>query len=247
MDALRQRGPMSINDLARELSVSHMTVRRDIEHLVGEGGVNRYHGGVRLSDAAARSPYDLRSAEFLHRHEKEAIAQRALSLIQPGDILFLDAGTTTGLIAEGLPTNFNLTVISSAFNVINITVNTPGVQVIAAGGAFHKGSGVFEGPEGVSLLERMRITKSFISARAVDLKLGVTCSNMYEVVGKQAAMRSSLAKILVSDSSKLGHVASAHFSELDAFDRVIMDLPDDPALQRVCRISSLPFDFVMRG
>ena len=244
IEMLHKQGPVSINELADRFDVSHMTVRRDVDHLLEVGYVRRYHGGVRLAEGEARTAYDLRTAEFEHREEKERIAMRAISLIERGDTLFLDGGTTTQLIAERLPNGYDLTVVSSALNIINLAAQTSGIDVIGTGGVYHESSGVFEGPEAVALLSRTRITKAFISANAVQFELGVTCSYHFEVAGKQAAMRSSLERILVVDSSKLGRVVSAHFADLSEFDRVIVDRPADTDMVRACLSGPVRFDFV---
>lgn len=243
LEELKKNGDTSVNSLAEMLGVSHMTVRRDIDLLESDRRITRFHGGVRLSEKEGTASYDLRSAENQNRQEKQLIAQRATSLINRGETVFLDAGTTTEMIAQMLPSHYGLTVVTAALNNINIVKGIPGTEVIACGGIFHESSGVFEGPEAIRLLSRVRIAKAFISANAVQFELGVTCSNQFEVAGKRAAMQSSLQKILVIDSSKLGHVVSAHFADISDFDRIITDLPDD-AIAAECRRSGFSFDFV---
>lgn len=244
IETLRERGPVSIKTLAKEFNISHMTVRRDIDELLAGGRVVRFHGGVRLADAESQTRYDLRKAELEQRAEKEAIAKYAAGLVKPRNTVFIDAGTTTELIAQQLPEDYELTVVSYALNIINIAAKKSGVQVIAAGGVYHDGSGVFEGPEATALLGRTRITTAFLSARAVEFDLGVTCSNLFEVEGKQAAMQSSLSSILVVDSSKLGNVASAHFADLVDFDRMIIDRPQDPKQIATCKQAETTVIFV---
>lgn len=82
---------------------------------------------------------------------------------------------------------------------------------------------MFESPEGISLIKKTRATKVFVSAAGVHENLGVTCSNNYEVLTKQAIINSSLEKILLVDSSKFGVVKSAYFADLDDFDTIITD------------------------
>lgn len=244
LSMLREHGPMRINDLAETLEVSHMTVRRDVDILIEEDRVQRYHGGVQLSRGENHVDYDLKSAEFEHRAEKEAIAHRATTYVKPGDTVFLDAGTTTELIARSIPEDQGITVVSLALNILSITAEKSGIRVIGGGGVYHESSGVFDGPEAIALLARTRTTIAFLSANALQFELGVTCSNFFEVAGKQAAMRSSLRSVLVVDSSKLGRVVSEHFANLDAFDAVIMDAPQEASLVSQCKKSGVRFDFV---
>jgi DeoR family transcriptional regulator, deoxyribose operon repressor len=243
LKVLRTNGPSSIDELADALAVSHMTVRRDVAVLESDERIVRYHGGVRLSDHEEKAGYDLRSAERQNRWAKELIAREAASLINRGETVFIDAGTTMEMIARFLPPHNNLTVVTTALNIINIATDTPGTTVIASGGIYHDSSGVFEGPEAIALLSRVRITKAFLSANAVQFELGVTCSNQFEVAGKQAVMKSSLEKILVVDSSKLGRVVSAHFAEISDFDCVVVNRPDDATVEK-CQSSGVNFRFV---
>lgn len=243
LEILRTRGASPIHVLAETLGVSHMTVRRDIEPLVEGGRVVKYHGGVRIGDREGTAAYDLRRAESQHRQEKELIARFAAELIEPGDTVFIDAGTTTEMIARVLPPQYNLTVVTTALNIINIAAAIPGTRVISTGGEYHESSGVFDAPEAIALLSRIRITRAFLSANAVQFELGVTCSNQFEVASKRQAMQSSLEKNLVIDSSKMGHVVSAHFAEIHEFDRIVMNRPDEATL-RACHSSGVNFEFV---
>ncbi len=240
---LEEKYSISVKELAARFQVSHMTIRRDIEELLKEEKVHRYHGGIRISRPNISAGYNLCVAEQEHHLEKKAIAMRALDFIEPGDTVFLDAGTTTELIARLLPENSNLTVVTTALNIINAVCHISGIKVIAAGGTYHKSSGVFSSPEAVLLLKKIRISKAFFSANALQFELGVTCSNQFEVECKRAALKSSLVKILVADSSKLGHVVSTYFADLSDFNRVIMDLPADKNLIQSCDNSPVIFDF----
>ena len=104
-------------------------------------------------------------------------------------------------------------------------------EIIFTGGRFHRNTLMFESPEVVELIKKMRINKAFISAAGIDEKLGVTCANHYEVETKRAVMQSSDTKILLSDSSKFGKVKIAYFADLKDFDLVITDTGLDPYYQ----------------
>lgn len=225
---LRDHGSASIKQLARTLAVSHMTVRRDMEILEAEGRVRLFHGGVSLSPTASLSSesvplpaYLLRRAESENREEKRRISEHAISILNEHDTIFLDGGSTTELIAAELPDELEFTVVCWSMNILSIVTRKPNIKTIVLGGVYHESSGVFESSEGVEQLRGIRVTTAFMSANGIEPTLGVTCSNSFEVSVKQAAMRSSLHKILVADATKLGRVNSAHFADAQEFDTII--------------------------
>lgn len=225
LETLRKDGSASIAVLAQRFDVTTMTIRRDLAELSEDGLVRVYHGVAvpeKMPEAFSHD-YLLTQAENIHVREKEDIASAAVSIIEPGDILILDAGSTTALLASMIPKNIPLKIICFSLNVFMQCRGRTGSDVILAGGLYHETSRVFESPENVELIKRYRATKAFISASGIREDLGVTCSNTFEITMKQAALRSSLNKILISDSSKFGKITSCFFAGLDEFDTVITD------------------------
>ncbi|MFW5728810.1 MAG: DeoR/GlpR family DNA-binding transcription regulator [Spirochaetota bacterium] len=222
---LRVRSGCTIRELAEHLDVSHMTVRRDLAELQEEGTVRTVHGGVVYTgpseEGAAR--YSVVSAGTKHVDEKSRIGARGASLVRESDVVLIDTGTTTEYIARGLPGDVPLTVICFSLNVLLSVVDMDRVDIIFPGGYFHPNTRMMTSPEAIELIRRNRATKAFISAAGVSFDLGVTCLNAYEIAPKQAALASSLSRILVADSSKFGWVQPALFAEVSDFDTVITD------------------------
>ncbi len=202
-----------------------MTVRRDVAELQEEGTVRAVYGGVVYTGTAEEGTgrYSVVSAGTKRVDEKSRIGARGASLIRESDVVLIDTGTTTEYVARGLPTEVPLTVICFSLNVLLSVVDMDQVDVIFPGGYFHPNTRMMTSPEAIELIRRNRATKAFISAAGVSFDLGVTCLNAYEIAPKQAALASSLAKILVADSSKFGWVQPAHFAEVGDFDTIITD------------------------
>lgn len=223
----------SIRDLARELGVSDITIRRDLRELARAHTVRLMPAGAVLSpelQASAEQPrYSLNEAGATRLEEKRRIGARAASLIEENDIVIVDSGSTTECLVRDLPPERPITLLCFALNILVEAHRRPECRVIAAGGTLHENTLMLESPEGVQLIRRFRAHKAFISAAGIHEKLGVTCANDYEVEMKKAALASSLTRILVADSSKFGRVRAAHFAELSDFDMVITDsgLPDE--------------------
>ena len=216
----------SVNELADLLNVSHMTIRRDLQELEQQNYLKLLHGGAVLNPQIYSNPsseinYSLSDAESKNTKEKIAIGKLAASLIEPNDVIIIDTGSTTELIAASVPQDFPLTVICYTFNVLAEIQKKKNCKIIFAGGYLHENSMMFESPEGVSLIKRSRATKAFVSANGINENLGVTCSNQYELETKKAIIDSSISSILVADSFKLGKVGSTYFADLANFDTFI--------------------------
>ena len=211
-----------------------MTIRRDMEVLEEAGVVRTYRGGVIVSENNNRSGgspgYSLTTAETSNVDEKRAIAKMAAALVEEGDVIFFDAGSTVELILDYLNPNLELTVICYSLNVLNIIANWKNVRIVFAGGTYHPDSQNFESPEGLQLLGRNRCSKAFISANGIRVGLGVTSSGQFEIPIKRVVIENSAHSYLVADSSKCGLVRTAHFADIDAFSAIITDWKIDEAM-----------------
>jgi len=238
----------SVALLADVLSVSQMTIRRDILALAQEGRVRVVNGVIFDSDSISRhgagADYDLGEAEGEKTDEKQQIGKHAASLVEPGEIVFIDAGSTTENIVRYIPPSTPLTVICCSLNTILRVRHFSDARVLITGGLYHSSSMMFESPEAVELIGRYRATKAFISASGVRDDLGVTCSNQFEVGVKQSFLKSSLRRILVVDASKFGQVHTNWFANLSDFDTVITDKTLDPEYRELIRKQSIDVQIV---
>jgi DeoR family transcriptional regulator, deoxyribose operon repressor len=227
MQTLQISKASSVQELSRQLNVSHMTVRRDLVSLVESEQVKILHGSVilhpRTSARSDESYYSLIAAGARCPEEKRRIGQLAASLIEPDDTLIIDSGSTTEYLAKYLPESFPYTVLCYSLNIVSETVRRKNCRTIFAGGVYHENTMMFESPEGLDLIRRFRATKAFVSASGANHQFGVTCMNSYERETKKVMILSSLRKILLVDSSKLGTVRSDYFAEMVDFDEIITD------------------------
>ena len=227
-DAIKARGVLRLRDAAALLAVSEMTVRRDIAACEGRF---TYLGGYILGgrDAAAREASGLRPYVFAREAETNAAGKRdacirAVELIEPGDTIFIDCGTTLHELATRLPTEGSFTVVCYAMSIAEVVCKQPNLAVMMLGGLYQASSESFySSPESLEMLGRIGLTKAFLSAGGVHVGRGVSCSNFHEVPIKQKALRVSLKSYVVVDSSKFGVVRPAFFAPLNAFDAVVTD------------------------
>ncbi len=222
---LKQNETMSVKKLSEILQVSEMTIRRDLNSLENDGIIVRSHGKATYKNdfCSDLSDYDLYSEKTKMNTEKDRIGRFAAGLIEPGDIVIIDNGSTTDKVVKYIPENINITVVCYNFNVLEELVKKPNIEIVFAGGYFHPKDQMFESPQGISLIENIRATKLFISAHGVHKKLGLTCANSYEVPTKRAILQSADNRILVADSSKFGKVRTAYFAQLNEIDAIVTD------------------------
>jgi len=226
--AFGARGVLRLREAAALLSVSEMTVRRDIAACDGRFV---YLGGYIVGGQDAAAPETGGPKPYVFAREAETNAQgkrdaciRAAELIEPGDTVFIDCGTTLPQLAALLPTEGTPTVVCYAMNIAEIVCKQANLTVMLLGGLYQASSAsFFSSPESLDMLGRIGITKAFLSAGGVHVGRGVSCSNFHEVPIKQQALRVSLKRYVVVDSSKFGVVRPAFFAPLDAFDAVITD------------------------
>lgn len=220
-------GFANIKNLSKKLEVSEMTIRRDLRELSKENIVTLIPGGAVLK---RNSPVDkdeekylIQTAESLMLEEKIKISRKAASLVEPNDIIVIDTGSTTENLPKFIPENLPLTVICYTLNILFNVYENKNWKLVFPGGYFHNNTLMFESPEGIEVIKRIRANKAFISAAGVSEKLGVTCATSYEKETKQAVIESSDLKILMVDSTKFGKIKISHFADLTDFDVVITD------------------------
>jgi DeoR family deoxyribose operon repressor len=235
---LQQRSAASIQELAAELSVSEMTIRRDLGVLADDELIRLVHAGAVLNPGVldgGQPRYSLAEAGGQRTEEKRRIGRLAASLVEPEDIIIVDSGSTTEWLVRSLPEEIPLTILCFALNILVEAHRHSGCRLVFAGGLLHENTLMFDSPEGVELVRRYRANKAFVSASGISERLGVTCSNPYETRVKQAAIASSLTRILVADSSKFGRIQAAHFAELREFDVVVTDSGIPPEQEEAVR------------
>jgi DeoR family deoxyribose operon repressor len=222
LDSLRSGGGASIRDLASDLDVSEMTIRRDLELMSSEGSVRLVHAGAIPSNSPTAG-YSLSSERSPGAEEKMRIGQKAASLVEPGDVVIIDSGATTEWLTRSIPPDLPVTILCFALNIALEASRHPARTVVLAGGALRGETLVCQSPEGVSLVRRFRANKAFLSAGGASDSLGVTCIDAAEAELKKAAVASSKTRILLADSRKFGRVTPAWFADLRDFDAIVTD------------------------
>lgn len=209
-----------IKDLAADIGVSEMTIRRELDQLDELGQVERIHGGARLRQHATEEiSYHQRSQ--IQAEAKERIALAALELIQEGDSVGLDASTTALALARILPAR-NVQLILTGLDSVEAIMNSS-LEFFVCGGHFHAKARSFVGGSAVAALSRLHPDKVFFSSGGLTPIDGFTDPNPQEADTKRALLKGGALKIALIDHTKFGRRALASTANIDEVDILITD------------------------
>lgn len=208
LEILALRGYCATEELAGSLDISQTTLYRDIKELEEAGAIERQYGGIGLPRRFITN-VDFKVRETANIAAKEAIAARAIRLIEPGDSLFLDTGTTCLILARQLreckiP---NLTVITNSCRLVLMLEDTPDCRVICTGGVHLKTLDVLVGSPAEEFVQSLHPRKYFIAAASVSAQ-GCADTEPAEVKLKQLVARQAQQRIVLADHTKFDLLAT---------------------------------------
>ncbi|KAA2266460.1 DeoR/GlpR transcriptional regulator [Solihabitans fulvus] len=219
---VRGGGQISLTELAGRLGVSEMTVRRDLDELQRQGLVQRVRGGaVALGTRPENAGFAAR--EQWQSATKSRVASAAADLVQPGETVLLDAGTTTAHLAGYLTARGPLTVAVLSLQAANRLADQPGIRLLVLGGESRPGERSLVGHLTLRMLEQLRFDCFLMSIGGVHRELGWSEFAMEDATVKQIALHRAARTVVVADASKLGVQTFTQVATLDAVDTFVTD------------------------
>lgn len=213
LQRLKQQGSVSVSELVVLLETSESTIRRDLTTLNEKGQLKKIHGGAMLSEGvASHVEYQMDDKQGMNRTQKDEIAQYAARLIGDGDVIYLDAGTTTERMIDYIDAN-NLIAVTNGVGHITKLLRK-GIQTIIIGGQVKAATEAIVGVNAVAELDKYQFTKGFFGANGVTSQ-GYTTPDMEEAMVKQKAMAHCNEAYILADASKVGEVSFVRFAQLD--------------------------------
>jgi DeoR family glycerol-3-phosphate regulon repressor len=198
---VREKGRISVDDLAARLGASRETIRRDLTSLSRRGLVQKYHGGAAIP--SGEGPFLIRMGENAAR--KARIARAAASLFAPGDVLFIDTGSTTAYFAEELARVENLTVFTNSATIAHTIGKVDnGARVFMPGGEYKADNRQMVGAMTVEHIRRFRARRAVLTIGAMNAADGVMDFNVEEAQVARAMIARADELIILADSSKFG-------------------------------------------
>jgi len=230
LEIMRKRldayGRILVTELANELDVSEMTVRRDLEVLVDEGVAQRVRGG-----AVSVGPQQFATRFRQNARAKARIAEKLLGLVGTGGAIGIDASSTLQRLAVRLNEVRDVTVVTNGPDTFRALHAHPGVTALLTGGELDARTGSLVGPLAARTAHDVLLRRLFVSAAAVDPELGSSEATLEEADVKLALAGSAGEVVLAVNASKLGHRAPARAFPLDRVDILVTELdPTDPRL-----------------
>jgi DeoR family transcriptional regulator of aga operon len=220
VELVRNDGSVLVKDLARRFATSQVTIRKDLEILHGRGFLHRTHGGALPHHEGALSDPSLREKEKLYRQEKLRIAAAAARMVQEGQVVILDSGTTTTAIARALKQLKNLTVITNAVNIAAELAGTA-VEVILTGGTLRKNSFSLVGPMAEETLRAINADLLFLGVDGIDPQHGLTTPNLLEAKVNRVMVEAARETVAVCDASKFGRRSLSSITPIRSLHAII--------------------------
>lgn len=215
-------GTRDAKELSRQLGVSLITIRRDLNQLSAEGRLIRTLGGA-ASVGGHEQELNLSQRKQVYKARKEAIARVAASQIRSGETVILDGGTTTGALAQQLRGRHNLRVITNNMQVWMTLAHEEGIELIILGGQVRAVSWSTLGPLSDAALRKLSADRAFIGADGIVAGRGICEASLEQIQLKELMMSQSENTSILVDSSKLGRSAQQAWAPLDRVWTLITD------------------------
>lgn len=221
LEMLDAEGAVRVDDLVEPLGVSAATVRRDLEALEQRGRLRRVHGGaVRVAGRLEEPLFDDKAG--VAAEEKQRIAQCAAALIEAGDTIYLDGGSTVLELAKCLRDMQDITVVTNSLRSA-LELSGHGPRVILIGGELRRRSQTMVGPLTRLTLEDLHVDKAFMGTMGLSLEAGLTTTDPGEAYTKELAMQRANQVVLLVVGERIGAVSFAQSGTLADVDVLVTD------------------------
>lgn len=221
INLINARGILSVDELARAVDTSLMTIRRDLTLLDAKGLLRRTRGGAVAVTVSRDLP--LQRRERLELQAKAAIGRAAAALVQPGETVLLDAGTTVFAMVRSLRALRDLTVITNSLQVLAVPWDGPGVRVVALGGVVRRASNSLAGSLAERTLDDIRVDRAFLGTIGITPNWEASNSDLELAAFQRRILLVARESYLLADHTKCGRTGLAIVAPLKAFSAVITD------------------------
>lgn len=229
---VRERGSVQVTDLSERYGVSMQTIRKDLHFLAKKGVAERSYGGAISADAVnvvAELPLETKRAA--NPDAKARIGALAAAMVQPGDSVVLDSGTTTLQIAHHLPDDEEITVLTNDLDILCALARKERIRVVMLGGALRRRNRAFYGAQTESALSDLHVDKLFLGVDGFDFERGITTHYEPEAMLNRKMAKAARQVIAVTDRSKFGKVCLHRILNVEEIDDLVTDATEEDAVQ----------------
>ncbi|CAH0157207.1 Glycerol-3-phosphate regulon repressor [Massilia sp. Bi118] len=200
MDVLKRDGQIVATKLSAELGVSEDTIRRDLREMAKEGLLQRVHGGALPASPAMG---DFAARQHIASNDKAAIGRAAAAMVQPGQVVFVDGGTTCAQLVRALPRQLSATVVTHSPSIAIELMEHPNIEVIMLGGRLFRHSIVGVGAATLEAIAQIRADTYFMGVTSLHPELGLSTGDYEEACVKRALCKAAAETIVLASSEKL--------------------------------------------
>ncbi len=219
---INKKKKATIDQLADELGVSKVTVRRDISAISEKGLIIKTHGGVMALDSSLSHEIPFANKSVINIEEKKRIGRLAASLIEDKDIIILDSGSTTLEVAKSVEAK-EVTALTHDINIATESIHKNNINLIVSGGVLDKSVYTLTGNQTVDFYRKVHVNKTFLGCDAIDFEFGISNRTMEEVGIKRAIMDSADEIIVVTDSSKFSRRVFFFLCDVSSINKLVID------------------------
>lgn len=222
LNIINKTGSVNAKELAEMLKVSEATIRRDLNKLSKKNLVKRTYGGA-MKTLPVGQEMKFSTQKELYIKEKKKIGLAASQLIEDGDVIIIESGTTGYQTALNIGYNKNITVITNSCNIASALSTNPKSSIMISGGILNTETQSLIGPIADTTFTNINADKAFIGITGLDINKGITAVNPIEAVTKKNILKSAKMIIALADHSKLGHISVNFVANISAIDILITD------------------------
>jgi len=222
INLLNQNKKVTVTELVTLFNVSSATIRSDLRELSDKGQIIRTHGGAIIESGAGFEPVTKQKRD-LNLAAKEQIARLAIELIDNGDTVIFDTGTTTLELAKLVNQRQRITAVTNDLEIARVLEEMNSVNVIMLGGELRKNFHCTVGAAGINMLTQLSVDKAFMGTNSLSISNGASTPNIQQADIKKAMIASAQKVILLCSNRKLGKDSFAHFASLDQIDTLVIE------------------------
>lgn len=237
-----EKDTVSMEELCREFAISMNTARLDVAQLVSKGTIKKVYGGVCSNRQNNLVPFEERKSK--NSDGKRSLCKAAAELVEDGDIIYIDSGTTTMYLVDFLENKKNVTVLTHNLNAIMRAIPFPNLQIICLPGTLDRRTNSFVAAETGRTLERYNIKKAFMAAAGIAANGDVTNSSPLEFEVKRAAIENSNHVYLMADSSKYGKTSLLTYAHISDMERILINADVERAFVELCAQNNVKLELV---
>ncbi len=226
IELLDAEKPIKVIELSKKFNISPVTVRKDLDMLENEGIVKRIHGGA-VKVIETHGGVDYNSRIKIYSSEKKRIAKAAADLVQDGESVILNVGSTSTFVCDELKNKNHLIVITNALHLLKELADCKNITTFFMGGRFDIDMQITVGEDVIDQLTKYKADKLILGIDGINIAAGITSYNHVEDSIMRQMITQAKERILIADHSKIGKVTFAHIADLTDFNTLITDYVEE--------------------